>query len=237
MRLGIMQPYFFPYLGHFALIANTDRWVVFDISQYTPKSWMTRNRILHPSQGWSYVSVPLANGSIAIKTFEAQVLDSVAAAVSLKGKLSHYRRFAPYYSEVVALVSRVFAEPTSSLVDLNLRGLRASCAYLDIPFDPVVASRADFDLPQIDHPGGWALEISRRMGATHYINPESGRNLFVQADFANAGIELRFLTYDGYSYPTAPLSFEPGLSILDVMMWNDPASIRHAIKLSARVTD
>ena len=48
VKLGIMQPYFFPYLGHFALIAHTDAWVVFDITQYTPKTWMNRNRVLHP---------------------------------------------------------------------------------------------------------------------------------------------------------------------------------------------
>ena len=50
MRLGIMQPYFFPYLGHFALIANVDAWIVFDVTQYTPRTWINRNRVLHPSR-------------------------------------------------------------------------------------------------------------------------------------------------------------------------------------------
>jgi len=55
MRLGIMQPYFFPYLGHFSLISSVDKWIVFDVTQYTPKTWMNRNRILHPKTGWQYV--------------------------------------------------------------------------------------------------------------------------------------------------------------------------------------
>ena len=29
LRLGIMQPYFFPYIGYFDLINCTDRWIVF----------------------------------------------------------------------------------------------------------------------------------------------------------------------------------------------------------------
>lgn len=58
MRLGIMQPYFFPYPGHFALIAHVDQWLVFDITQYTPKTWMNRNRILHP-RGGGTTSLPL----------------------------------------------------------------------------------------------------------------------------------------------------------------------------------
>ncbi len=56
MRLGIMQPYFFPYLGHFGLIAACDRWVVFDTCQYTPRSWMNRNRVLHPAEGWTWAT-------------------------------------------------------------------------------------------------------------------------------------------------------------------------------------
>jgi hypothetical protein len=43
MRVGMMQPYFFPYLGHFALIANVDSWVVFDVTQSTPNSWISCN--------------------------------------------------------------------------------------------------------------------------------------------------------------------------------------------------
>ena len=67
MRIGIMQPYFFPYLGHFALIANVDAWIVFDVTQYTPKTWINRNRVLHPTSGANWVSVALKNSSISIK--------------------------------------------------------------------------------------------------------------------------------------------------------------------------
>src|ERR1700728_2689558 len=109
MRLAIMQPYFFPYLGHFALIANVDAWIVFDITQYTPKTWISRNRVLHPSSGANWVSVPLRNSSISIKIGEARVLDLAAAAKSTLGKLSHYRRKAPYARQVEEIVESTFA--------------------------------------------------------------------------------------------------------------------------------
>ena len=82
-----MQPYFFPYLGHFSLIASVDRWYVFDITQYTPRTWMNRNRILHPHDGAQYVTVPLSNSSNSIKTSEARILDLSAARQSIVGKL------------------------------------------------------------------------------------------------------------------------------------------------------
>src|SRR5690606_41900370 len=59
-RLGIMQPYFFPYLGYFSLIAATDRWIVFDPVQYIRKGWMNRNRVLKQGGGVKYVGITMA---------------------------------------------------------------------------------------------------------------------------------------------------------------------------------
>ena len=67
-----MQPYFFPYLGYFELIARTDRWVVLDTVQYNRKSWMNRNRILHPNNGWQYINAPVHHaprGTLIEKVF------------------------------------------------------------------------------------------------------------------------------------------------------------------------
>ena len=58
MKLGLMQPYFFPYLGYFDLIYSSDRWIVFDTVQYIRRGWINRNRILHPEEGWQYIIVP-----------------------------------------------------------------------------------------------------------------------------------------------------------------------------------
>ena len=172
MKLAIMQPYFFPYPGHFALIARCDEWVVFDITQYTPKTWMNRNRVLHPDGGPHWISVPLANGSISIKTSEARVLDPAGACRSVLGKLSHYRRQAPFFKAVEDLVREAFALPTGddSLVHLNLRGLDAVCGYLGLDFKRRIASELQLDLPAQLAPGDWALEIGRRLGAKAYLN-------------------------------------------------------------------
>ena len=59
MRLGMMQPYFFPYLGYYSLIAATDHWVVFDTAQYIRRGWVNRNRVLSTgSDGWKYAENP-----------------------------------------------------------------------------------------------------------------------------------------------------------------------------------
>ena len=232
-----MQPYFFPYLGHFALIAHCDRWLVFDITQYTRKSWMSRNRVIHPDAGWNYISVPIANASTSIKTAQAEIRSFPQLAPSLLGKLSHYRKRAPFYGAVERVVSEIFSVPTNSLVTLNVRALEAVCRYLGIRFDYRIASELDMGLPAMEHPGAWAPEISRRLGAKTYINPIGGRSLFRRADFDAAGVALQFLEFGKFAYRTDPYDFIDSLSILDVMMWNDPAAILQAIAAHSKVTD
>ena len=46
MKLGIMQPYLFPYIGYFQLINYVDSFVLFDDIQFINKGWVNRNRIL-----------------------------------------------------------------------------------------------------------------------------------------------------------------------------------------------
>jgi hypothetical protein len=227
---GIMQPYFFPYLGHFSLIAAVDEWLVFDITQYTPKTWMNRNRILHPGEGWQYVSVPLANGSISIKTSEVRVLDPAQVRKSMTGKLSHYKRKAPYYDVVLRLVEESFDDHDDSLARLDVRALAAVCRYLDIPFRHRICSELNLVLPDSLGPGEWALEISSQLGAGSYLNPASGQALFDTARFAERGIELHFARPSEFSYHTGHYRYEPWLSILDVLMWNPPDVVARAAR-------
>jgi hypothetical protein len=237
MRLGIMQPYFFPYLGHFALIANVDAWIVFDVTQYTPKTWMNRNRVLHPSSGANWVSVPLKNSSISIRIHEARVLDVPAAAKSTLGKLSHYRRKAPYARQVEEMVESTFATDGigDSLVGLNVAGLDAVCAYLGVPFRRTICSKMDLPLPLQLCPGEWAPTIAGLVGAKTYVNPVGGRVLFRAKDFERRGVKLEFLRTEDFVYETGPFAFVPNLSILDVLMWNSPEVVMGALKTVSTV--
>jgi WbqC-like protein family len=230
MKLGIMQPYFFPYLGHFALIAAVDEWVVFDITQYTRKSWLSRNRILRPAGGWTYVSVPLKNSSTHIKTYEARVADIAKAQQHVRGKLSHYKRRAPNYASVCDVVDAAFAGAADdSLVALDVSALRTVCEYLRLPFRYRVCSQLAIEYPDHLRAGEWAPWIAAKLSADVYVNPISGRPLFHQPDFGRRRIELQFLDYAPVVYETPGYTFQEDLSILDVLMWNDPGAIVRAI--------
>ena len=241
MRLAIMQPYFFPYLGHFGLMAACDHWVVFDTCQYAPRTWMNRNRLLHPAGGWNWATVPLRTSSTGLRTWEAELTDPDAARRSLLGRMSHLRRLAPFHGAVTALIEEVFDGAGPSLVDLNVRGLTVVCRTIGLPFRHSVLSRLGLDLPAAMGsaamgPGDWAPAICAALGATGYVNPAGGRALFDPAEFARRGIGLHFAQPRPFTYPTPGAAFVPDLSILDALLWNPPEVVGNAARACAGVS-
>jgi WbqC-like protein family len=226
-----MQPYFFPYLGHFALIAAVDEWAVFDITQYARKSWINRNRVLRPEGGWQYISIPLRNSSIHIRISEAEIAEPRDQERYVLGKISHYKKRAPYYAQVCDVVRNAFAcVVDDGLVSLNVGGLRAVCQYLGLPFRYRLCSQLSIEYPVKLSGGEWAPWISAKLSADVYINPIGGRELFDPTEFAKGGVSLRFLDFAPFIYDTPGYNFEKDLSILDVLMWNSPSAVVAAIQ-------
>jgi hypothetical protein len=233
--LGIMQPYFFPYIGYFQLIDSVKDGIIFDTVRYKRKSWMNRNRILNANGGWQYINVPVKTSEGTLIK-DAMVIDPPAAQRQIRGQLEHYKSKAPFYKEVTHLVDSVFTSACSSAIgELNTRSLSVVCDYLDLNFNWAICSTMQLDLPPIEHAGQWALEISSRLGARRYVNLPGGRDIFVANEWEERGIELRFLAPSTFVYSTAPYNFEENLSILDVLMWNPPQAVKGYIRRNTQV--
>lgn len=221
-----MQPYFFPGPGYFHLIAHTDRWVVFDTAQYRRHSWINRNRVLHPTRGWQYILAPLEKHARETPIDEIRVVGGSDWRGKIVRQLEHYRKEAPFYEPTVKLVREALDVDTDSLARLDVEILSRCCQALDIAFAPEWFSELDLELGPIEDAGDWALRISEALDADVYVNPPGGRGLFDPARFSALGIELVIQDFSDLVYPTPGYSFEPGLSIIDALMWNPVEAIR-----------
>jgi hypothetical protein len=226
MNLGIMQPYFFPYLGYFSLIKNTDSWIVFDTPQFMRQGWIERNRILDQIGGWQYIMVPLEKFRRETPINQVKIKQDGKWQQRMISQLNHYKKKAPYFNAVTGLLQEGLFFETDSISALNVHLLDAVCRYLEIPFHYSVLSEMSLDLGQVDAPDEWALQISKCVGADAYINPPSGKEFYDRSKYEKNGIDIRFLCQRLDSYPQLYAEFIPGLSILDVMMFNDAETIR-----------
>lgn len=229
MKLGIMQPYFFPYLGYYSLIKKTDKFVLFDPVQFIRHGWIERNRILKPGPGWQYVAVPLEKKSLSTLIRDVEIKQTEDWRNKLLRQLDHYKKRSPFYRQAMPVIEEALAIETNSITHLNQNILRKTCAYLDIALDVSVFSEMDLAIDEVTHPGEWALHISKAMKADEYVNPTGGVELFRREQFDSAGIGLSFLGNNLTPYSQRRDEFENGLSIIDVMMFNDVAAINKLI--------
>ncbi len=229
MKLSIMQPYFFPYVGYYSLIKKTDEFIIFDTVQFIRHGWIERNRILKPNEGWQYIQVPLVKNKREVLINELEIRNSEPWRDKLKAQLHHYKKRAPYYSDCMDVIDSCIALQTDSIVELNEKILKVTCQYFDIKFESQIFSKMDLVINEVKEADEWALNISKAMGAKEYINPPGGKDFFNKEKYLQNDIELTFLGNNIQQYKQRRETFEPGLSIIDLMMFNDVTSINELI--------
>lgn len=225
MILGVMQPYFLPYLGYWQLMAAVDRFVVYDNIQYTKKGWINRNRFLRNGEPVTF-TLPLKKGSDFLDVAGRSLADDFDQTALLNALAAAYRK-APYFSAILPWLESVVAAPQRNLFEYLHRSLVATAAYLGIDTPIVVSSTVG-----IDHGlkgESKVIALCEALGATRYVNPTGGRDLYSSEAFARAGVELQFMRSRLPVYPQFDHPFVPALSILDVMMFNSKASVRRML--------
>lgn len=212
-----------PYLGYFSLIKHTDNFILFDTVQFIRHGWIERNRILKHNEGWQYIQVPLIKAQ-GHETLIKDVLINNAEDWQNKilAQIQHYKKKAPYYYKVINLLKTLFSDEYKDINGLNRASLKIVCDYLGIQRDLPVFSEMGVAIEPVNAPDEWALNICKALGADSYINPIGGTEFFDQTKYVNSGIDISFQKMDLLEYDQKRTPFEPGLSIIDVLMFNTP---------------
>jgi len=228
MRLAIMQPYFLPYIGYFQLIAAADLFVVYDNIKYTKKGWINRNRMLFRGQP-HWLTLPLVKASQNRLIAEIELQSDTDWKCKLAQTVMTNYAKAPFFSQVYPIIEKVLNFPKLNLSSFLYHSLCLVTAYLDIN-TPIVPTSSIY--PKANLKGQHRiLDICQRVGATSYLNPPGGKELYDLELFKVAGVRLHFLepsfhgmnlTYGGNEGPV--------LSILDLMMLNHPDLIKQNLE-------
>jgi hypothetical protein len=220
-RVAIMQPYFFPWLGYFSLIKHADQFVLFDPVQFIRHGWIERNRVLKQNEGWLYIKVPLIKQPLETLIKDTLIDDSQPWRQKLLAQLATYKKLSRRYDDVYGLVEAAIAPPFTSIVALNQHTLQAVCRYLGFEKPLPIWSEMNLDIEAPTAADEWALNTCKALGGVdEYWNPPGGRSFFDPAKYERAGIKLKFHEQALRPYNQRREPFEPGLSIIDVMMQN-----------------
>lgn len=221
MKLGIMQPYFFPYLGYFSLIKHTDQFILLDTVQFIRHGWIERNRILKPTFGWQYIKVPLKKFPHTSLIKDINIDNSTDWKNKIKAQLLHYKKKAPFYTEVIKLLDEIFSSDFRDIVSLDKEALVVICRYLEIKKEIEIFSKLDLQMEPVSAPDEWALNICKSIiGVKEYWNPIRGESFFDKSKYEQSNLVLKFHTMNLPEYNQQHEWFETALSIIDVLMFN-----------------
>lgn len=225
MKLAIMQPYFFPYIGYFQLISAVDKFVVYDDVSYIRQGWINRNRILLGGKD-HMVSVPLVDASSYRMIKDTFIHKERYGAFKEKFSKTLHQAYgkAPFFGDICELVQRVLDSESESISRLAVTSLRVVCGHLGLQ-TAIVDTSVAYQNGHL-HAQERVLDICRKEGASVYVNPPGGTELYQKDAFAGNGIELLFLKPKPISYRQFDNEFVPWLSIIDVLMFNSVESVR-----------
>lgn len=224
MRLGIMQPYFLPYIGYFQLIAAVDVFLVYDNIQYTKKGWINRNRFLQNGSDTIF-SLPLKKGSDFLDVVQREISEEFNREKFLNQLKGAYAR-APYFEETYEVLKYVVGYEDRNLFQFVNHSIATICQHIGINTKLSVSSDVsiDHELKSQDK----VIAICNKLGAKTYINTIGGLDLYDRKAFDGCGIDLKFIKSKTFEYKQYDNSFVPWLSIVDVLMFNPRDAVHEA---------
>ena len=224
MKIALMQPYFFPYIGYFQLIKSVDEFVIFDNAQYVRRGWMNRNRILNEHKESIFITVPVCKAQRETKIKDILINNDVNWKEKILNQCLYYQN-APNYSVVRQMLEESFAESETNLSEFNTRLIKMICSYLGIETKIMLFSEAFPHIDNAEEADEWGMHLSMESNATTYINRIGGKDFYDQQKYIDQGIDIKFIQSILTPYNQFDKSFVPGLSIIDILMFNDLSSI------------
>ena len=228
MKIAIMQPYIFPYIGYFQLINAVDKFVVYDDGEYTKKGWINRNRILMNGSDYLF-SFPLKKDS-DFQTIRNRLLADNYSEHKKKliGRVSSAYAKSPQFKIVFPIVEECLNFENNNLFLFILNSLNKICCYLDIKTEFIISSVLNVNNSLKGE--GKVIDINKKLNASTYINAIGGQALYSRETFSENNIKLMFIKTSEIVYPQFSNEFVPNLSIIDVMMFNSKEKIQEYLR-------
>lgn len=182
-----MQPYFAPYAGYFRLMATADVFVVYDCVQFPRRGWVHRNQLTDTQGNLRWLTLPIASCPQDTRIDELEFHSDAASRMQRQ-----LRRF-----PCLTIRSQEWLD--KALTNFEAKPVEYICHLLQVISRQLGCERpmlrsSELNLPPYLRGAQRILEITRRLGATRYVNAPGGRELYSAHEFEDAGVELSFLS-------------------------------------------
>ena len=222
MKLGIMQPYAFPYLGYFQLINAVDLFVLYDDVAFEKQGWINRNA-LGARQGRQNFTLPVHKPRLGQPISEMRLSEPKINQRKLLRTIDVLYRRAPHYEQVMPVLKSAIVHDDENLARYLRHSLDVVTAYLGIS-TPLVRSserHRQIALKGQERVIESAVPKAHRSTST----PKAEGSSMTTLNFVATASTCAFSCMSHALTARIARSFVPRLSIIDVMMFNNRQEI------------
>lgn len=221
MIVSIHQPQYLPWLGYFSKIDRSDVFIFLDNVQFKKNEWQNRNRI-RTAEGWQWITVPVLHKFLQ-KISEVEINNTVQwGKKHLNALVTNYSK-APFFKEYIGFFEQIYSQDWKFLADINIHIIQYLMKVIGIPDkEYILASKHE----SREGPTERLIDLCKQVGGSIYFSGKDGASYMDLDIFEKEGIEVIFQDYKHPQYPQLFGSFEPYMSILDLLFNCGPESLR-----------
>ncbi len=217
MKVAIIQSNYLPWRGYFDIIDDVDLFIYYDDVQYTKNDWRNRNKI-KTSNGTMWLTVTVNHASLKQKICDTQIKYESLWHQNHIQQVHNWYQKAPYYSQYIDELCELLNLEYRTISELN----RSLCEWimrkLSIDTQTICATEL--------HPTGRrterVLSLLKEVSATSYLSGPAAKSYIDNSLFNENGIGLEYKNYDYPVYRQLYGTFEPAVSILDLLFNTGP---------------
>lgn len=226
MKIAIMQPYLFPYLGYWQMINAVDIFVLFDDVNFIKRGWINRNNILLNNISYMF-TLPLIGATQNKLINQIYVTHDDREKQKILRTIENAYKKAPYFSNIFSIIYNIFMYEHHNLKQFLLHHFEEIFSYIGIKTKLMCSSdiAKDNTLKGQDK----IIDICKCLNTNHYVNAIGGQELYDKKRFTQEHIMLNFIKMRNIHYRQFKNDFIPNLSIVDVLMFNDQKNIHQLL--------
>ena len=216
MKVAIHQPHFFPWIGYFNKIANSDCFVFLNDVQMEKGSYMYRNRVLNSNGEISYITLPCSKHGILEKSFsEIIISDDTWKNKHLNLYKDSYGK-SKYYDEIIDAIIPLYNNNFNTVCECDLFSIKIILSILGI--ETKIVLQSELNNSSYGKKNDLVLDICSGLQAETYLSGNGAKKYMDLESFKNRDISVEFQNFKIPKYRQMHAnSFIEGLSMLDML--------------------
>jgi hypothetical protein len=218
MKLTVMQPAYWPWLGWFHRTVISDMLVILDsvkMDKNSKTKFANRNKI-RTKTGWQWLTVPIKTHGKS----DALLLNKIEISDDQRWREKHFNAIrhnyskAPFFSEHETYLKDIYSRQWRLLVDIAKETTKYLIDALRINIPVFFSSNIKVSGSKDE----LLLNLCRTLGADTYISGTFGRTYIREDLFEADGIKVLYHDYHHPVYPQVYGGFESYMSALDLLL-------------------